>query len=309
MLPLPPAGGPAMSGQETASHTFTVFTPTFNRRATLEAAYRSLAAQTFRDFEWLVVDDGSTDDTQDFVASLSVEADFRVVYHYQANAGKHVALNRAAELAAGRLFATLDSDDEYVPTALERFLHHWDSIPDRDGFAGVVALCADRRGDVIGTPFPADVLDSDFLEIRSRYGVTGDKAGFTTTASVREFPFPEFPGERFVTEALVYNRVARRYRVRCVNEVLMIKEYRPGGISARGRAVLARSARSTRLYHAEALELDALPARERFRHRANHVRFSLHAGLPARPPATRTLAYAAAYPLGFALYARDRIRS
>src|SRR5689334_11056998 len=85
MLPLPPAGGTAMSGQETAPHTFTVFTPTFNRRATLEAAYRSLAAQTFRDFEWLVVDDGSTDDTQDFVASLSVEADFRVVYHYQAN--------------------------------------------------------------------------------------------------------------------------------------------------------------------------------------------------------------------------------
>ena len=120
-----------MSGQQTASHTFTVFTPTFNRRATLEAAYRSLTAQTFRDFEWLVVDDGSTDDTQDFVASLSVEGNFRVVYHYQANSEKHVGLNRAAELAGGRFFATLDSDDEYVPNALERFLHHWDSIPGR----------------------------------------------------------------------------------------------------------------------------------------------------------------------------------
>ena len=93
------------------------------------------------------------------------------------------------------------------------------------------------------------------------------------------------------------------------DEVLMIKEYRPGGISARARAVLARSARSTRLYHAEALEHDALSAKERFRHRANHVRFSLHAGLSARSPATGALAYAATYPVGFALYARDRIRS
>ena len=85
----------------------------------------------FATFDWLVVDDGSTDDTQDFVASLSVEGNFRVVYDYQANSEKHVAPNRAAELAGGRFFATLDSDDEYVPNALERFLHHWDSIPGR----------------------------------------------------------------------------------------------------------------------------------------------------------------------------------
>ena len=80
-----------------------------------------------------------------------------------------------------------------------------------------------------------------------------------------------------------------------------MNEYRPGGISARTRAILARSARSTRLYHAEALEHDELPARERFRHRGNHVRFSVHAGLPARPPGTGALAYAPAYAVGFGL--------
>jgi glycosyltransferase involved in cell wall biosynthesis len=299
-----------MSEQEARRFTFTVFTPTYNRRATLPRAFASLSAQTLKDFEWLVVDDGSTDDTGALIASLAAEADFPVSYLRQENAGKHVALNRAAIAARGRLFATLDSDDEYVPTALERFLWHWNAIPDpeRNRFAGVAGLCIDTDGNLIGTPFPADVIDSDYLEIRTRHGVKGDKAGFATTESVLEFPFPEVQGERYVTEALVYNRIARRYRVRFVNEPIMVKEYRPEGISKQVKATLARSPVSTRLYHAEAIEHGyASTALQRLKHYANHVRFSLHSGLPTRAVGGSRLWSAAAFPVGLALYVRDRI--
>jgi glycosyltransferase involved in cell wall biosynthesis len=308
MLPLPSVGTLRMPKQDAPPLTFTVFTPTFNRRETLTRAYRSLCAQTFRHFEWRVVDDGSTDGTDELFASLVVEADFPIAYTRQENAGKHVALNRAARDARGVLLATLDSDDEYVPTALERFLWHWESIPEpmRSGFAGVAGLCVDQSGDVIGTRFPEDVLDSDYLEIRAKHGVKGDKAGFATTASVLEFPFPELEGERFVTEALVYNRIARRYRVRFVNEVMMIKEYRPEGISAHARVVLALSPVSTRMYHAEAIA-DGASGTLRLKHYANHVRFSLHAGLPSRPAGGSVLPWLVSYPVGLGLYLRERL--
>jgi glycosyltransferase involved in cell wall biosynthesis len=314
MLPLPPAGLSdfeepwRMPEQDAPPVTFTVFTPTFNRRETLARAYRSLCAQTFRDFEWLVVDDGSTDGTEELFASLVSEADFPIAYARQENAGKHVALNQAARAARGALLATLDSDDEYVPTALERFLWHWDTIPEpgRSGFAGVAGLCVDQAGEVIGTRFPADVLDSDYLEIRARYGVKGDKAGFATTASVLEFPFPELAGERFVTEALVYNRIARRYRVRFVNEVMMVKEYRPEGLSSRAKIVLARSPVSTRMYHAEAIAHGATGT-QKLKHYANHVRFSLHAGLPSRPVGGSVFLWLGGFPIGLGLYLRERL--
>ena len=108
---------------------FTVFTPTLDRAHTLERVYRSLVAQTFRDFEWIVVDDGSTDGTEQLVGGWRAEAPFPIIYQFQEHRGKHVATNRAVAVARGDLFLTLDSDDSCIPRALERFKSHWDAIP------------------------------------------------------------------------------------------------------------------------------------------------------------------------------------
>src|SRR5688572_23550113 len=107
------------------AYTFTVFTPTHNRAHTLQRVYDSLRGQTFRDFEWLIVDDGSKDGTDRLAAAWARSADFEIRYRRQPNRGKHVAFNAGVRDARGELFLPLDSDDACVPRALERFIHHW----------------------------------------------------------------------------------------------------------------------------------------------------------------------------------------
>ena len=163
-------------------HTFTVFTATYNRAHVLHRVYESLRAQTFRDFEWLVVDDGSTDETRALIEGWRDEANFPIrYYHQEENQGKHVAYNRAVTLARGRLFLTLDSDDACVAHALERFNQYWNAIPEheRPKFSAITCLCADHKGHVLGKPFPDQVVDSDSLDCRYRLKVRGEKWGLS----------------------------------------------------------------------------------------------------------------------------------
>ncbi len=204
--------------------TFTVFTPTYNRAHTLPRVYASLLAQTLHDFEWLIVDDGSADGTKALVERWQAEAPFPVRYLHQPNQGKHIAFNAGVRAAAGRLFLTLDSDDECVPTALERFRYHWESIPParRREFTGASCLCQYVDGGIVGDRFPRDVTDSDSLEIFYRYKVRGEKWGVHRVEVLREFPFPEDVKATHVPEALIWSRIARRYRTRFFNEALRI---------------------------------------------------------------------------------------
>ncbi len=201
---------------------FTVFTPTYNRARTLKRVYDSLASQTFRDFEWLVVDDGSKDETRALIDGWIAEAKFPIRGYYQENQGKHVAWNRGIELAAGFAFLSIDSDDSFVAEALQVFYDTWNSIPEsvRHTFTGVCASAADERGKLSGTPFPKDVLDSDSIEIRLRYKVQGEKWGFQRTDVLRAHPFPVVQNSSFVPESLVWFRIAMKYKQRFINRVL-----------------------------------------------------------------------------------------
>lgn len=208
----------------TAKYTFTVFTPTYNRAHTLPRVYESLKKQTFRDFEWLIVDDGSTDGTRELVESWLAESPFPIRYFWQENRHKKVAFNRGVRAAQGRFFLTLDSDDECVPSALERFLWHWNNIPlsQQERFSGVTALCMNEEGRIVGEKFPCkDYIDSDSLEIWYRYGVKGEKWGFIKTEILKLYPFPE-DVDGHVPEGIVWSEIGKRYKTRFVNEVLRI---------------------------------------------------------------------------------------
>ena len=171
---------------------FTVFTATFNRCHTLHRPYESLRKQTFKSFEWVIVDDGSTDGTAKLVEAWTRESSFPIRYFYQKNSGKHVAFNRGVRAARGDLFLTFDSDDECVPAALEILLRHWLAIPaaEREQFSAVTGLCVDQEHAIVGDKFPADIIDSDSNEINHRYHIRGDKWGFQRTDVLRVFPFP-----------------------------------------------------------------------------------------------------------------------
>src|SRR6202451_596699 len=205
-------------------YTFTVFTPTYNRARTLPRVYESLLAQTYRDFEWLIVDDGSSDDTKQLVESWQAESKFPIRYIHQQNQGKHTAFNRGVQQAQGELFLTVDSDDDFVPTSLERFLYHWHSIDPsvKDQFT---ALTPPRRyadGKLAGNKFPRDIMNSDTIEVTLKYKVWGDKWGFQRTSVLKQFPFATDHDGKFIPESLTWFALSRKYKTRYVNEVLLI---------------------------------------------------------------------------------------
>ncbi|MBI5523925.1 MAG: glycosyltransferase [Desulfarculus sp.] len=210
---------------------FTVFTPAYNRAHTLPRVYQSLAAQTFRGFEWLIVDDGSSDATPELVAAWQAQAAFPIRYVRQENQGKHAAFNRGVELAQGEMFLTLDSDDACPPQALERLLHHWRAIPEteRSRFAGVTGRCQDPAGHPLGRPLPAPVMDISALELRHGYRYQGEMWGFTRTQVLRAFPYPEPPEAGFVPEDLVWSPIAARYLTRFVDEPYRVYHTEGGG--------------------------------------------------------------------------------
>lgn len=299
-----------------ARHRFTVFTPTFNRARTLRRLHDSLAAQTYRDFEWLIVDDGSTDDTADVVASFAGAA-FPIRCLRQANAGKHVAFNRGVREARGELFLNVDSDDALVPTALERLDHHWRQIPapERARFSAVTGLCADQHGRLVGVRFPTDVLDSDSAEVYFRYRLFGERCGFQRTDVLRAHPFPEPEGVRFVPERVVWFAIARGYRTRYVNEVFRIYYREDVAAGEKLSALTSGTARGRLLFHRLVLneyfgELRRSPAQVA-RSAINYARYSFTSGLGLRSqlgalssPA-RQAAVLLAAPLGYALHLRD----
>lgn len=296
------------------SVAISVVTPTYERAATLPRLYESLLAQTMRDFEWVVVDDGSSDETGELVRGWQHEAPFRIVYDWQPNAGKHAAVNRGVAQATGGFCAVMDSDDWYVPAALERMLHHWNAIPAdrRAGFANVEGLCADPDGALVGDRFPAEVFDSTTFEIEVVHGVGGDKIGMYRRDVLLEHPFPEDMGWH-VTPALVWNRIAARYRSRFVDEVWAYKEYLAEGLTGRETELRLRFAAAQLVYWREFAAMPRpMPVRARVRANANYVRYSLWERVPLREQLRRSPAWAltvATWPLGALLHARDRRRA
>jgi len=295
-------------------YPFTVFTPTHNRAHTLDRVYSSLDAQTFRDFEWLIVDDGSTDGTPELVSQWQQQADFPIRYFWQEKRGKHVAFNAGAREAKGELFLPLDSDDACVPDALERFRYHWESIPaeQRHRFSGVTALCKDQHGTLVGSPFPSAVIDSNSLEIHYRFHVSGEKWGFQRTEVLREFPFPDI-GATYVPESIVWGKIARRYATRFVNDILRI--YYMGEPSLMFGQPAGRNAAGGRLQHLSVLneQLDYLGAApiQFFASATHYARFSFHLGAPIThqfadiETAGGRLLWSLAAPTGWLLYRRD----
>ncbi|MDD7190746.1 MAG: glycosyltransferase family A protein [Prevotella sp.] len=239
-------------------HPFiTILTPTYNRASLLPRLFDSLLRQTNKDFEWIVVDDGSTDDTREVVANLKEKCGgaFPMGYVYKANGGKHMAINIGAERARGELLFIADSDDLLTDDALETVANSWHDISDDKSFAGIAGLdiAMDTR-EVIGSGLPQEHIDCNAIDIRYRHHVTGDMKEVFRTEVLREFPFPEFAGERFCPEQLVWFRMARRYRLRYINKPIYIADYQPDGITAGITRARMRNPSASMLTYAELTE-------------------------------------------------------
>lgn len=269
---------------------FTIFIAAYNRADLLPRAFESIQAQQFLDLEVLIIDDGSTDQTRAVVRRWQDQVEFPLRYYWQENRGKPAAHNAALDKIRGEFTVILDSDDTLAPDALQIFKKHWDAIPvdQQPSFAGVEGLCAALdSGEIAGSRFPSDIIDSDYLEIRHRYKVTGDKKNAIRSDVLRQFPFPLFKNEKDLRESLIWSRMAHQYRFRYVNEIVQYIEYQPGGLSSRAVSRRAGSPQGFRLAFREMLNDHAayLSNRELLGYARRYVRCSLHGGIGFRQQA------------------------
>ena len=236
------------------SYPVTVFTPTYNRAYILGDLYHSLQRQTCMDFEWLIVDDGSADDTKALVASWQGEKNpFPIRYIYQENGGKCRAINRGLKEADGRLFFTVDSDDYLTDDAIEKVIR-WDGELPKDGhFCGYVGNRGITPTQTPNRLFPGGYLDGTALD---RYDqVDGERAFVFYTEIHRKYLYPEFPGEKFLTEAVTWDLMAHDgYKMRFYNDIIWIWEYKDDGLTRAGYRVFLENPQGTGLFFRQKAE-------------------------------------------------------
>ena len=211
----------------------TIFTPTYNRADLLGRLYQSLCVQSYQDFEWVIVNDGSKDNTDDVVQSFRDEGKIKIKYIKQENGGKHRAINRGVREAKGELFFIADSDDWLPKNALQIVWDIYEPIRNNTTIAGVSGLDGFEDGRLVTSGLPKDFVDSTPGEILYKYGIVGDKKEVFRTNVLKEFPFPEIVGEKFCPEMLVWYRIATKYKIRYFNKPIYCVEYQEKGITDR----------------------------------------------------------------------------
>lgn len=209
----------------------TVFTPAYNRAHTLPRTYESLCRQDCKDFVWLVVDDGSSDNTAALVRSWQEQENgFEIRYLYKENGGMHTAHNAAYEVIDTELNVCIDSDDCLADGAVKKILDKWCSVKDL-GYAGIIGLDADLDGKLIGKGFP-DGLAETTLTGYYAAGGSGDKKLVYRTDVIKQYPpYPVFEGEKYVALAYKYRLIDQDYKLAVLDEVLCNVEYQPDGSS------------------------------------------------------------------------------
>lgn len=200
---------------------FTVFTPTYNRGRFLNKVFESLKKQSYLNFEWLIIDDGSTDDTETIVNGFQTKK-FPIIYHKKDNGGKHTAYNQALKQANGKLMITLDSDDTIVPHALEFFYKKWGALNNSEKYVGIACKCLDENNKPIGPTFNAVPHDSNVLDNYYIHKNRSEMISANQLKVIKQYPFPEYNDVKLVPEGIIWNLIGQKYYTRYFNEPLRI---------------------------------------------------------------------------------------
>ena len=209
----------------------TVFTPAYNRVHTLKRTYESLVKQDCKDFKWLIVDDGSSDNTKKLVLEWQKKDNgFDIQYIYKKNGGMHTAHNVAYENIDTELNVCIDSDDMLAENAISKILKKWYQVKDK-GYAGIIGLDADFSGNIIGTGFPSGMEETTLVGYYANGG-SGDKKLVYRTDVINEYPpYPVFEGEKYVALGYKYRLIDQKYKLAVLNDVLCNVEYQLDGSS------------------------------------------------------------------------------
>ena len=213
----------------------TIFTPTYNRAELLKRLYESLKEQSDKDFEWIIVDDGSKDNTKEVVLGFIKEKIIPIKYLKKENEGKHIAINVGCDMAEGELFFIVDSDDYIPKEAIEEVKRDWKKYRNNTGIAGLVYLKAWKNGNLMGRKFEKDEFISNHVKEYNKGGVWGEKLKILRTEIFRKNKFPKYENEKYVGEHVLWIEVSRKYDLVYINKVLYIAEYLEDGLTMAGR--------------------------------------------------------------------------
>ena len=286
--------------------TLTIFTPAYNRAYTLHLGYEALLRQTCQDFEWLIIDDGSTDNTRELVAGWIKENKIPIRYHYQENQGMHGAHNTAYRLITTELNTCIDSDDYMPDDAVEKIVTFWKKYGSNE-VAGIIGLDADFQGNIIGTTFTEKqtTLGNFYTQ-----GGKGDKKMVYRTEIINKYPeYPLFKGEKYVSLGYKYELIEQDYSLLTINEVLVKVEYRPDGSSMNMFRQYIKNPQGFAFIRKSSMQL-APTAKRRFMEAIHYVSSSLilknKRFLQESPKKFLTLC---AIPFGIALYLFIRFKT
>ena len=234
----------------------TIFTPTYNRKTLLKNLYNSLLQQNYKNFEWLIVDDGSTDKTNLYVEHIRKENKIRINYIYKENGGKPSAYNVGLENAKGDIFLCIDSDDILSNDSLEIISEDFNKKYNNSiiGFAYNRAY-TNKKDEIIGTKFPEEIKEAYYYDIYGKYKVKGDKFMTFKTDIAKNYMFPIIGKEKFVPEALLFNRISKKYKFGLSNKIVAFSEYLSDGYSSNYYNLVKQNPKSNALYFKEAYDI------------------------------------------------------
>lgn len=204
--------------------TLTVITTTYNRAYCIHQVYDSLINQKCKDFIWLVIDDGSTDNTRELIQNYINENKIEIEYYYKPNGGMHTARNMAYDKAHTEINMIIDSDDWVSDNAIQLIIDFWNKYK-RDDIAGIITLNADKSGKIIGTKAPDSLIECHFTDYWNKYHARGDKKLVYRTDLTKQYPYPEFEGEKFYPASYKFIMIDQDYKMLVMNRVTCIVDY------------------------------------------------------------------------------------
>lgn len=217
-------------------HTLCIFTPTYNRAGHLKNLFESLRQQD-PDFHWLIVDDGSPDDTEKTVAAFKESSPFPITYIKQCNGGKQRAFNAAVNNCPDELLMCIDDDDLVPEGTVRAILDAWEGFRDDDSIAGMIGMCGKTAIQPLGTSISPNLSRTTMWDLYYKHGHKGDTAHIHRTKILKQFPFDVEPDERFIAETYVFHQIDQHYELGVMHRILIVREYFPDGYTANVRKV------------------------------------------------------------------------
>jgi len=244
----------------------TVFTPTYNRAYILPILYESLVNQSFKNFEWIIVDDGSTDTTKELVESFLSEKNIKIRYFLQENQGKHVAINNGASDASGELFFIVDSDDYLSSDALEKLEKRFQDIKHNSEIAGIFINYSSKnlqkKTKTFDLILPEKGLKTTLTNLNHQYKIKGEFATAIKTEIQKAYPYPIFEGEKFCRESLVYRRIGKKYDFLFTSDKIYFADYLEDGLTVKSWKLLKKSPKGAALLFKEQAK-ENIPTKEK----------------------------------------------